>query len=190
MSLISHACSTVPRPMILIEAFFLLSSIFFSFLTCVHAGSGNRWKSFTRVAVQNERQPRNTATIRPEALRDMEQGRALREAAVAVGVFGWVPCYGWFVCHYILLVAFYLLPSSAARLSHLSRNNQIVKLGSERHYIIKGRCTMGRELLMERSGNVANLIELHRSKKISLISVKHDAHNRVCNATIPLWGFM
>ncbi|KAL1395490.1 hypothetical protein pipiens_011208, partial [Culex pipiens pipiens] len=39
-------------------------------------------------AVQNERQPRNTATIRPEALRDMEQGRALREAAVAVGVFG------------------------------------------------------------------------------------------------------
>ncbi|XP_058064655.1 uncharacterized transmembrane protein DDB_G0281039-like, partial [Anopheles bellator] len=41
-----------------------------------------------RVAVQNERQPRNTATIRPETLRDMEQGRALREAAVAVGVFG------------------------------------------------------------------------------------------------------
>ena len=40
------------------------------------------------VAVQNERQPRNTATIRPETLRDMEQGRALREAAVAVGVFG------------------------------------------------------------------------------------------------------
>lgn len=40
------------------------------------------------VAVQNERQPRNTATIRPEAFRDMEQGRALREAAVAVGVFG------------------------------------------------------------------------------------------------------
>ncbi|EDS45680.1 conserved hypothetical protein [Culex quinquefasciatus] len=40
------------------------------------------------VTVQNERQPRNTATIRPEALRDMEQGRALREAAVAVGVFG------------------------------------------------------------------------------------------------------
>ncbi|XP_050072532.1 protein dissatisfaction-like [Anopheles maculipalpis] len=39
-------------------------------------------------SVQNERQPRNTATIRPEALRDMEQGRALREAAVAVGVFG------------------------------------------------------------------------------------------------------
>lgn len=38
-------------------------------------------------AVQNERQPRNTATIRPEAFRDMEQSRALREAAVAVGVF-------------------------------------------------------------------------------------------------------
>ncbi|KAH9634414.1 hypothetical protein HF086_000240, partial [Spodoptera exigua] len=34
--------------------------------------------------VQNERQPRNTATIRPEALRDMDQERALREAAVAV----------------------------------------------------------------------------------------------------------
>lgn len=42
------------------------------------------------LAVQNERQPRNTATIRPETLRDMsaEQERALREAAVAVGVFG------------------------------------------------------------------------------------------------------
>ncbi|XP_037877157.1 photoreceptor-specific nuclear receptor [Bombyx mori] len=39
-------------------------------------------------AVQNERQPRNTATIRPEALREMDQERALREAAVAVGVFG------------------------------------------------------------------------------------------------------
>lgn len=44
-------------------------------------------------AVQNERQPRNTATIRPEAFRDMEQGRALREAAVAVGVFGYVVHY-------------------------------------------------------------------------------------------------
>lgn len=43
---------------------------------------------FIFTAVQNERQPRNTATIRPEAFRDMEQGRALREAAVAVGVFG------------------------------------------------------------------------------------------------------
>ena len=41
-------------------------------------------------AVQNERQPRNTATIRPEALLEMDQERALREAAVAVGVFGCV----------------------------------------------------------------------------------------------------
>ncbi|CAL4112626.1 unnamed protein product [Meganyctiphanes norvegica] len=38
-------------------------------------------------AVQNERQPRNTATIRPEAFADMDQERMLREAAVAVGVF-------------------------------------------------------------------------------------------------------
>ncbi|KAG8226997.1 hypothetical protein J437_LFUL000302 [Ladona fulva] len=38
--------------------------------------------------VQNERQPRNTATIRPEALVEMDHERALREAAVAVGVFG------------------------------------------------------------------------------------------------------
>ncbi|XP_060533317.1 photoreceptor-specific nuclear receptor-like [Cylas formicarius] len=47
-------------------------------------------KDVILLAVQNERQPRNTATIRPEALRDMsaEQERALREAAVAVGVFG------------------------------------------------------------------------------------------------------
>nr|WIM36149.1 hormone receptor 51 [Pyrrhocoris apterus] len=42
-------------------------------------------------AVQNERQPRNTATIRPEALVDMDHERALREAAVAVGVFGPAP---------------------------------------------------------------------------------------------------
>lgn len=42
------------------------------------------------VAVQNERQPRNTATIRPETFREMEQGHALREAAVAVGVFRYV----------------------------------------------------------------------------------------------------
>ncbi|KYM81110.1 Photoreceptor-specific nuclear receptor [Atta colombica] len=41
-------------------------------------------------AVQNERQPRNTATIRPEALVEMDQERALREAAVAVGVFGFI----------------------------------------------------------------------------------------------------
>jgi hypothetical protein len=46
-------------------------------------------------AVQNERQPRNTATIRPEALLEMDQERALREAAVAVGVFGCV----FFVIH-------------------------------------------------------------------------------------------
>ncbi|XP_065217681.1 photoreceptor-specific nuclear receptor-like isoform X2 [Planococcus citri] len=39
-------------------------------------------------AVQNERQPRNTATIRPESLVDMDHERAIREAAVAVGVFG------------------------------------------------------------------------------------------------------
>ncbi|XP_037777554.1 photoreceptor-specific nuclear receptor-like isoform X2 [Penaeus monodon] len=38
-------------------------------------------------AVQNERQPRNTATIRPEAFAEMDQERLLREAAVAVGVF-------------------------------------------------------------------------------------------------------
>lgn len=43
---------------------------------------------FFFIAVQNERQPRNTATIRPEALVEMDQERALREAAVAVGVFG------------------------------------------------------------------------------------------------------
>nr|XP_034826570.1 photoreceptor-specific nuclear receptor-like [Maniola hyperantus] len=46
------------------------------------------------ISVQNERQPRNTATIRPEALRDMDQERALREAAVAVGVFGALPAMG------------------------------------------------------------------------------------------------
>ncbi|XP_076751242.1 photoreceptor-specific nuclear receptor [Xylocopa sonorina] len=44
--------------------------------------------SWMLYAVQNERQPRNTATIRPEALVEMDQERALREAAVAVGVFG------------------------------------------------------------------------------------------------------
>ncbi|KAF2355041.1 Nuclear hormone receptor ligand-binding domain, partial [Trinorchestia longiramus] len=37
-------------------------------------------------AVQNERQPRNTATIRPEALAEMDQERLLREAAVAESV--------------------------------------------------------------------------------------------------------
>ncbi|CAG9568583.1 unnamed protein product [Danaus chrysippus] len=45
-------------------------------------------KAHRNQSVQNERQPRNTATIRPETLRDMDQERALREAAVAVGVFG------------------------------------------------------------------------------------------------------
>ncbi len=44
--------------------------------------------SFHLTAVQNERQPRNTATIRPESLVDMDHERAIREAAVAVGVFG------------------------------------------------------------------------------------------------------
>ncbi|XP_021913474.1 photoreceptor-specific nuclear receptor-like [Zootermopsis nevadensis] len=46
------------------------------------------FRSDQSTAVQNERQPRNTATIRPEALLEMDQERALREAAVAVGVFG------------------------------------------------------------------------------------------------------
>ncbi|RZF41447.1 hypothetical protein LSTR_LSTR000161 [Laodelphax striatellus] len=48
---------------------------------CLHMG-------MNKDAVQNERQPRNTATIRPESLVDMDHERALREAAVAVGVFG------------------------------------------------------------------------------------------------------
>jgi hypothetical protein len=48
------------------------------------------WCVWCVAAVQNERQPRNTATIRPEALLEMDQERALREAAVAVGVFGCV----------------------------------------------------------------------------------------------------
>ena len=39
-------------------------------------------------AVQNERQPRNTATIRPEALKDLDPESILREATVAVGAFG------------------------------------------------------------------------------------------------------
>ena len=39
-------------------------------------------------AVQNERQPRNTATIRPESLKDMDAESILREATVAVGAFG------------------------------------------------------------------------------------------------------
>ena len=39
-------------------------------------------------AVQNERQPRNTATIRPESLKDMDAESIIREASVAVGAFG------------------------------------------------------------------------------------------------------
>ncbi|KAG5311724.1 NR2E3 protein, partial [Acromyrmex insinuator] len=49
---------------------------------------GKNKRKDDETAVQNERQPRNTATIRPEALVEMDQERALREAAVAVGVFG------------------------------------------------------------------------------------------------------
>ena len=40
------------------------------------------------LAVQNERQPRNTATIKMNEFREMDQNKALREAAVAVGIFG------------------------------------------------------------------------------------------------------
>lgn len=40
------------------------------------------------VAVQNERQPRNSATLRPEVLAEMDHERMLRETAVAVGAFG------------------------------------------------------------------------------------------------------
>lgn len=56
----------------------------------IQSSACNKTGTFFVSAVQNERQPRNTATIRPETLRDMsaEQERALREAAVAVGVFG------------------------------------------------------------------------------------------------------
>ena len=39
-------------------------------------------------AVQNERQPRNTATIRPESLKEMDPESIIREASVAVGAFG------------------------------------------------------------------------------------------------------
>ena len=38
-------------------------------------------------AVQNERQPRNTATLRPESLAALDSERILREA---VGAFGYV----------------------------------------------------------------------------------------------------
>ena len=39
-------------------------------------------------AVQNERQPRNSATLRPEVLAEMDHERIIREAAAAVGAFG------------------------------------------------------------------------------------------------------
>ncbi|KAL7036655.1 hypothetical protein ACKWTF_008892 [Chironomus riparius] len=39
-------------------------------------------------AVQNERQPRNTATIKPESLRDMDSSKMLREHSNLVGIFG------------------------------------------------------------------------------------------------------
>lgn len=41
-----------------------------------------------RTAVQNERQPRNSATLRPEILAEMDHERIIREAAAAVGAFG------------------------------------------------------------------------------------------------------
>ena len=40
-------------------------------------------------AVQNERQPRNSATLRPEVLAEMDHERIIREAAAAVGAFGY-----------------------------------------------------------------------------------------------------
>lgn len=40
------------------------------------------------IAVQNERQPRNTATIKPESLREMDQSKILREHSSLVGIFG------------------------------------------------------------------------------------------------------
>ena len=46
-------------------------------------------------AVQNERQPRNTATIRPESLKEMDPESIIREASVAVGAFGWVGKLNW-----------------------------------------------------------------------------------------------
>lgn len=42
------------------------------------------------LAVQNERQPRNTATIKPESLRDLDQNKVLREHSSLVGIFGYV----------------------------------------------------------------------------------------------------
>ena len=54
----------------------------------------NAWINFNRsksyflpvLAVQNERQPRNTATLKPENLMALDSERILREA---VGAFGW-----------------------------------------------------------------------------------------------------
>jgi hypothetical protein len=44
---------------------------------------------YTRLAVQNERQPRNTATIKPESLRDLDQSKVLRDHSHSlVGIFG------------------------------------------------------------------------------------------------------
>lgn len=40
------------------------------------------------IAVQNERQPRNTATIKPESLRELDQNKVLREHSSLVGIFG------------------------------------------------------------------------------------------------------
>lgn len=45
-------------------------------------------KSLSFKAVQNERQPRNTATIKPESLREMDQTKVLREHSSLVGIFG------------------------------------------------------------------------------------------------------
>lgn len=44
--------------------------------------------NISHVAVQNERQPRNTATIKPESLRDLDQTKMLREHSSLVGIFG------------------------------------------------------------------------------------------------------
>ncbi|XP_071743771.1 photoreceptor-specific nuclear receptor isoform X1 [Lepeophtheirus salmonis] len=51
---------------------------------CLHMG-------MNKDAVQNERQPRNTATLRPESFSSMDSHRFLREASVAVGAFGRIP---------------------------------------------------------------------------------------------------
>ena len=52
---------------------------------------GDIYLCATSAAVQNERQPRNTATIRPETLKDMDPETIIREASVAVGAFGCGP---------------------------------------------------------------------------------------------------